>query len=37
MKKREQKEQTNENRAIWLVYRMDTNARGFWLVKQTHG
>ena len=22
-------------RAIWLVYRTDTNARGFWLVKRT--
>ena len=30
-----QKQQTNRNRAIWLVYWMDTNARGFWLVKQT--
>ena len=30
-----QKQQTNGNRAIWLVYRMDTNARGFWLVKRT--
>ena len=25
---------TNRNRTIWLVYWMDTNARGFWLVKQ---
>ena len=25
-----QKQQTNGNRAIWLVYRTDTNARGFW-------
>ena len=32
-----QKEQTNGNRAIWLVYRTDTNARGFWLVKRTLG
>ena len=24
----------NGNRAIWLVYRRDTKARGFWLVKQ---
>ena len=32
-----QKQQTNENRAIWLVYRTDTNARGFWLVKRTLG
>ena len=23
--------------AIWLVYRTDTNARGFWLVKRTLG
>ena len=35
-----QKQQTNGNRAIWLVYRTDTNARGFWLViivKRTRG
>ena len=32
-----QKQQTNENRAIWLVYRTDMNARGFWLVKRTLG
>ena len=32
-----QKQQTNGNRAIWLVYRTDTNARGFWLVKRTLG
>ena len=32
-----QKHQTNGNRAIWLVYRKDTNARGFWLVKRTLG
>ena len=31
------KQQTNGNRAIWLVYRTDTNARGFWLVKGTLG
>ena len=31
-------ETTNEqNRAIWLVYRTDTNARGVWLVKRTLG
>ena len=30
-----QKQQTNGNRAIWLVYRTDTNARGFWVVKRT--
>ena len=30
-----QKQQTKGNRAIWLVYRTDTNARGFWLVKRT--
>ena len=32
-----QKQQTNGNRAIWLVYRTDTNARGFSLVKPTLG
>ena len=32
-----QKQQTNVNRAVWLVYRTDTNARGFWLVKRTLG
>ena len=32
-----QKQQTNENRAIWLVYRIYTNACGFWLVKRTRG
>ena len=32
-----QKHQTNGNRAIWLVYRTDTKARGFWLVKRTLG
>ena len=32
-----QKQQTNENRAIWLVYRSDTNALGFWLVRRTLG
>ena len=32
-----QKQQTNVNRAIWLVYRTETNARGFWLVKRTLG
>ena len=39
MKTREQndKRQTNGNRAIWLVYRKDTNARGFWLVKRKFG
>ena len=37
MKTREQnKQQSNGNRAIRLVYRTDTNARGFWLVKRTH-
>ena len=30
-----QKQQTNGNRAIWLVYRTDTNACGSWLVKRT--
>ena len=32
-----QKQQANGNRAFWLVYRTDTNARGFWLVKRTRG
>ena len=32
-----QKQQTNRNWAIWLVYQTDTNARGFWLVKRTLG
>ena len=32
-----QKQQTNENRAIWLAYRTNTKARGFWLVKRTLG
>ena len=32
-----QKQQTNGNTAIWLVYRTDTNAPGFWLVKRTLG
>ena len=31
------REQNSENRAIWFVCRTDTNARGFWLVKQTLG
>ena len=30
-----QKQRMNGNRVIWLVYWTDTNARGFWLVKQT--
>ena len=30
-----QRKQTNGNRAIWLVYRTDSDARGFWLVKRT--
>ena len=34
---KKQKQQTNGNRAIWLVCWMDTNASGFWLVKQTLG
>ena len=33
----EQKQQTNWNRAICLVYRTDTNPRVFWLVKRTLG
>ena len=32
-----QKQQKNGNRAIWLVYRTDTYAPGFWLVKRTLG
>ena len=32
-----QKQQTNGNRAIWLVCWTDTNARGVWLVKRTFG
>ena len=34
---KKQKQQTNGNRAIWLVYRTDTEARGFWLFKRTLG
>ena len=34
-RKQNRKKQTNEKRAIWMVYRTDTNARGFWLVKRT--
>ena len=30
-----QKQQKNGNRANWLVYQTDTNAGGFWLVKET--
>ena len=32
-----QKQQTNGNRAIWLIYQTDTNTCGFSLVKQTVG
>ena len=32
-----QKQQRHGNRAIWLVYWTDTNARGFWLVKRPRG
>ena len=32
-----QKQQMNRNRAIWLVYWMDTEACGFRLAKQTIG
>ena len=32
-----QKQQTNGNRTIWLVFWTDTNACGFWLVKRTLG
>ena len=34
-RKQNRKKQTNEKRAIWMVYRTDTNARGFWSVKRT--
>ena len=38
MKTREQnRNNTYGNRAVWLVYQTDTNVRGFWLVKRTHG
>ena len=32
-----QKQQKNGNTSIWLVYRTDTNAPRFWLVKRTLG
>ena len=32
-----QKQQANGIKAIWLVYRTDSKARGFWLVKRTLG
>ena len=32
-----QKQDTNGNRAIWLVYRTDVNAPRFWLVNRTLG
>ena len=32
-----QKQQANGNKAIWLVYRTDTNAPCLWLVKRTLG
>ena len=35
--RKKQKQQTNGNIAIWLVYRTETNSRGFWLVKRTPG
>ena len=34
-RKTKQKQQTNGNRAFWLVYQTDKNACGFWLVKRT--
>ena len=38
MKTREQNRNNKRvGTAIWLVYRTDTNARGFWLVKRTLG
>ena len=36
-KQKQQINEMNENRTIWLFYRTDTNARGFWLVKRTLG
>ena len=35
--KTKQKQETDGKRAIWLVNRRDTNARGFWLVTRTLG
>ena len=35
--RKQQKQQTNRNRAIWLVCRTDTNMHGFWLDKPTFG
>ena len=35
MKMHEQNRNNNRNRAIWLVYRTDTNTHGLWLVKRT--
>ena len=32
-----QKQETNGIRAIWLVYQIDTNVHGFWLVNRTLG
>ena len=37
MHEQKQKQQTNGNRAIWLVYWTDANVRSFWLVKRTLG
>ena len=36
-KTREQRNRNKTRTEIWLVYRTDTNARGFWLVRQTLG
>ena len=35
MREQNRNNQPDGNRAIWLVYRTDTNACGFWLVKRT--
>ena len=32
-----QKQETNGIRAVWLVYQIDTNVHGFWLVNRTLG
>ena len=32
-----QKQESNGIRAIWLVYQIDTNVHGFWLVNRTLG
>ena len=32
-----QKQETNGIRAVWVVYQIDTNVHGFWLVNRTLG